>query len=179
MSDLRRFLIERARKPPAWTEVRPSPSPKRPTRKRRETKAERIARRDDWKRAVASLIDRLEGWLHEADEDHALTIDRIPITIAERRYGTYTAEGLRIRMGIMEFRVEPVGLNVLGPLLGDSLDTEIRDGWVEIRGRFADYSLYRRKAERGDEWFVVDEHTRKPRPLDQSVFEDAVLQVLK
>jgi hypothetical protein len=179
MSELRRFLIEQAQKPPAWTQIRPSPSPKQPTRKRRETKAERIERRDDWKRAVASLIDRLEGWLREADEDHALTIDRIPITIAERRFGTYTVEGLRVRMGIAEFRLEPIGLNVLGPLLGDDLDTEIRDGWVKIRGGYADYSLYRRKAEQGDEWFVVDEQSDKPRPLDQSVFEDAVLRLLK
>jgi hypothetical protein len=124
-------------------------------------------------------MDRLEGWLREADEDHALTIDRVPITIAERRFGTYTVEGLRVRMDIEEFHVEPIGLHVLGPLLGDDLDTEIRDGWVKIRGGYADYSLYRRKAEQGDEWFVVDEQSDKPRPLDQSVFEDAVLRLLK
>ena len=114
---------------------------------------------------MASLIDQLEGWLREVDEDHALTIDRIPITIAERRYGTYQVEGLRVRMGVEEFRVEPVALNILGPLLGDGLDTEIKDGWVKISSGFEKYSLYRRKAEHGDEWFIVDSRTYKPRPL--------------
>ena len=82
-------------------------------------------------------------------------------------------------MGVEEFRVEPVALNILGPLLGDGLDREIKDGRVKISSRYVKYPLYRRKAEHSDEWFVVDDWTHQPQPLDQSVFEDTVLQLLK
>ena len=128
---------------------------------------------------MASLIDQLEGWLREADEDHALTIDRIPITIAERRYGTYEVEGLRVRMGVEEFRVEPVALDILGPLLGDGLDTEIKDGWVKISSGFEKEPALppqgrarRRVVHRGQPYLQA--------PASRSIlFEDAVLQLLK
>src|SRR5262249_23688122 len=64
-----------------------------------ETKAQRREALDEWKRALDSLIGQFERWLREADRKNALTIDRLPLTIQERRLGSYDVEGLRVRMG--------------------------------------------------------------------------------
>ncbi len=71
MSNLRSFLEAQARKPVGLPLSHPNRSQNGPARKRRETKTERKAKLEDWKRAVASFVDRLERWLREADEDHA------------------------------------------------------------------------------------------------------------
>ena len=63
MSNLRSFLEAQAQKPVGLTLSHPNRSRNGQVRKRRETKAERQAKLEDWKRAVASLIDRLERWL--------------------------------------------------------------------------------------------------------------------
>lgn len=178
MSDLRSFLIEQAQKPAGHALSDPSSLPQGRTRKRRETKAERQAILEDWKRAVVSLIDRMESWLREADEDHALTIERIPITIRERRFGTYEVEGLRVRLGIEEFLVESFALNTMESIPGDELGTTPCDGVVRISGGYREYTLCRRKTEQGDEWFITDHRTDEVQVLDQSTFEDAVYKLL-
>jgi hypothetical protein len=179
MSDLRNFLLEQAQKPAGRRMWDLSNLPAEPAPKRRETKAQRKERREEWRRAVASLIDRLETWLHEADEDHALTIDRIPITISERRFGTYEVEGLRVRLGIDEFLVKPIGLNVLMAIPGDNLGMTLREGEVKLSGWYRRYSLYRKKTGPDDEWIIADHEADEARILDQPTFEDVVYKLLK
>jgi hypothetical protein len=148
-------------------------------REQGETKAQRMEALDEWKRALASLIGRLESWLCEADPDHALTIDRIPITIRERRLGTYDVEGLRVRLGVREFRVEPVIRYPIGSIVGDEMGTSIRDGKVTMSSGDIQYLLYRRMKEDGDEWVIADDRTYQPRILNQTTFEDSVYKLLK
>ena len=57
------------------------------------TKAERMETIAEWKAALDSLIGRLECWLHDADQQKALSIERIPVTIGERRLGTMMSRG--------------------------------------------------------------------------------------
>ncbi len=178
MSDLRSFLARQAEKPLCLTMSNRVSSLNSRGRKRRETKARREEILAEWKEALESLVGQLECWLREADEDHALTIDRIPIVIGERRFGAYEVEGLRVRLGIMEFRVEPIARDSVGTIVGDELGTTLCDGNVKISGGYRKYSLYRRKAEQGDEWVMADDQTYEPRILDQSTFEDAVYQLL-
>src|SRR5262245_28219255 len=98
----------------------------------RETQVQRMEVLDEWKRAVNSLIGQFETWLREADPENVLTIDRIPITIQEKRLGTYEVEGLRVRLGAREFCVEPVVRYSLGSIAGDLMGTTIRDGKVNM-----------------------------------------------
>ncbi len=134
---------------------------------------------EEWKRAVNSLIGRFEGWLLAADPKNTLSIDRIPITIRERRLGTYDVEGLRVRFGVREFRVEPVARHALGSVAGDELGKTIRDGWVNMSSGDKGYVLYRSKRDDGDEWVIADDRTYEPRKLEESTFESAVLNLLK
>ena len=102
MSALSRFLEEQARQ-------------------QDETRAQRRDVLEEWKGALDSLIGQFETWLHEADRKNALTIDRIPLTIRERRLGTYDVDGLRVRLGVREFRIEPVARYALGSVAGGEL----------------------------------------------------------
>ncbi len=134
---------------------------------------------EEWRTALDSLMSRFEGWLRAADPKSALTIDRIPITIRERRLGTYDVEGLRVRLGLREFRVEPVARYALGSIAGDELGTTIRDGWVNMTSGDKGYVLYRSKRDEGDAWVIADDRTYEPRELDESAFEAAVLNLLR
>jgi hypothetical protein len=133
----------------------------------------------EWKRARDRLIGQLERWLREADRKDALTIDRIPITIRERRLGTYDVEGLRVRLGVREFRVEPVVRYSVGSIVGDEMGTAIRDGKVIMSSGDKGYVLFRHQRENGDEWVIADDRTYQPQTLDQSTSEGAVLDLLK
>jgi hypothetical protein len=134
---------------------------------------------EEWKTALNSLMGRFEGWLRAADPKNALTIDRIPITIRERRLGTYDVEGLRVRFGVREFRVEPMARYALGSIAGDELGRTIQDGWVNMTSGDKGYVLYRSKRDDGDAWVIADDRTYEPRVLDESAFEDAALRLLK
>ena len=160
MSALRSFLEEHAQR-------------------QNETKAQRRDDLEEWKRAVDSLIGQFEIWLHEADRKNALTIDRVPYTLRERRLGTYDVDGLRVRFGVREFRIEPVARYALGSVGGDELGTTIRDGWVNMSSGDKGYVLYRNKREDGDEWVIADDRTYEPQKLNESTFETAVLHLLK
>jgi hypothetical protein len=134
---------------------------------------------EEWKRAVDSLVVQFETWLCDADRKNALTIDRIRYTLRERRLGTYDLDGLRVRFGVREFRVEPVARYALGSVAGDELGTTIRDGWVNMSSGDKGYVLYRNKREDGDEWVIADDRTYEPQKLNESTFEAAVLNLLK
>ncbi|MHB1560249.1 MAG: hypothetical protein ACYC61_22590 [Isosphaeraceae bacterium] len=159
MSALRSFLEEHA--------------PSQADRARRGNELE------EWRSALDSLMSRFEEWLRAADPKNALTIDRIPITIRERRLGTYDVEGLRVRLGLREFRVEPVARYALGSITGDELGTTIRDGWVNMTSGDKGYVLYRSKRDDGDVWVIADDRTYEPRELDKVAFESAVLNLLR
>ena len=160
MSTLRSFLEEHAQR-------------------QNETNAQRRDDLDEWKKSLDSLIGQFEAWLHQADRKNALTIDRIPLTIRERRLGTYDVDGLRVRLGVREFRIEPVARDALGSVAGDELGMTIRDGWVNMSSGDKGYVLYRNKREDGDEWVIADDRTYEPQRLDELTFEAAVLNLLK
>jgi hypothetical protein len=144
-----------------------------------EARAQRMDALGEWKRALDALVGQFERWLHEADRKNALTIDRIPLTIRERRLGTYDVDGLRVRLGVREFRIEPVARYALGSVVGDELGTTIRDGWVNMSSGDKGYVLYRCKREDGDTWVIADDRTYEPQELNESTFEAAVLNLLK
>jgi hypothetical protein len=160
MSALRSFLKERAQE-------------------QQETKAERMAAIAEWKAAIESLIGQFERWLQEADQPKALSIERIPVTIREKRLGIYDVEGLRVRFKDRYVRVEPAARYPDRPPLGDDVEMTARDGRAILEGGKGEYTFYRRKKEDGDEWVIAEGRNHHPQILDQSTFEDAVYKLLK
>ncbi len=160
MSALRSFLKERAEE-------------------QRETRDERTAALAEWKAALELLIGQFERWLDEADQPKALSIERIPVTIREKRLGIYDVEGLRVRFKDRAVRVEPTARYPDRPPLGDEVEMTARDGRVTMEGDKGEYTLYRRKKEDGDEWVIAEGRNDHPQILDQSTFEGAVYRLLK
>jgi hypothetical protein len=160
MSALRSFLKERARE-------------------QQETKAERMAALAEWRAALESLIGQLERWLHEADQPKALSIERIPMTIREKRLGIYDVEGLRVRFKDRDVRVKPTARYPDRPPLEDEVEMTAPEGRVIMDGNKGEYTFYRRKKEDGDEWVITEGRNDHPQILDQSTFEGAVYKLLK
>lgn len=160
MSVLRSFLKEQARELSA-------------------TKAERMEIIAEWKAALDSLIGRLECWLHDADQQKALSIERIPVTIRERQLGIYDVEGLCVRLKDRKVGVEPTGRYPDRPPFADEVENTARDGSVIMDSIEGTYTFYRRKKEGGDEWMIAEGRNHHPRILDQSAFEDAFYKLLK
>jgi hypothetical protein len=152
---------------------------KEQAREQRATEAERRQALEEWKRALDSLISRLEHWLHEADPANVLKVERIPVTIREQGLGIYEVEGLRVWLKYRDFRVEPLARYPGRPFVEDERGDPVRDGMVTMDGAHRKFALYRRQGEGGDEWTIIDRRTRQPRGLDQSTFEDAVYKLLK
>jgi hypothetical protein len=182
MSSLSSFLEEQGQQQQETQAQRPgalSSFLEEQAQEQQETQAQRKEVLDEWKGALNSLITQFERWLREADRKNALTIDRIPITIRERRLGTYDVEGLRVRLGVREVRVEPVVRYSVGSIVGDEMGTAIRDGKVIMSSGDKGYVLFRHKREDGDEWVIADDWRYHPQPLNQATFEAAVLDLLK
>jgi hypothetical protein len=160
MSVLRSFLKERARELEA-------------------TRAERVETIAEWKAALETLIGLLERWLHEADQQNALSVERIPVTIREKRLGIYDVEGLRVRLKDRNVRVKPISRYSDRPPLVDEAEATAWDGRVIMDGVNGTYTFYRRKSEGGDEWMIAEGRNDHPRILDESAFEDAIYTLLK
>jgi hypothetical protein len=149
--------------------------------KRGEAKAE-------WLMALERLYRQLEQWTAEADGGLGL-LERFYTTqiYNEPRMGVYETNVLTIGLGNRWVKVVPRARYVVASIRPPGQEPRRADGMVEIKGESsAEYYLFRKKTEGGDEWFIrnvdqwnSDSVSGTVEPLDRNQFEAALLRILQ
>lgn len=150
---------------------------------------------NEWRAAVKTLYDRLEGWIHEADAGIGLlgvVRDATLETVSEPRLGNYELHGMWVVLGAglgagREAYIVPKARFVAAVIQPPGREARRADGIVQIKDRsLPEYYLFRWKTADGDEWFIqsVSVWQSNPgsnavEPLDKDRFEAAMLQVLQ
>jgi hypothetical protein len=149
--------------------------------KREEAKAE-------WLGSLERLYKQLEQWTLEADGGLRLLRVGRPIgEYEEPRLGIYDTPILTLRLGSRGVKVTPRARYVIASIRPPGQEPRRADGMVEIKGESsAEYYLFRKKMEGGDEWFIrnvdqwnSDSVSGTVEPLDRNQFEAALLRILQ
>lgn len=70
--------------------------------------------REEWLRAVGSLLRRIRGWLADAESRRLLHVEQDTATIEEERLGTYSAPMLHVQTPGVSVRIVPSARIVIG-----------------------------------------------------------------
>jgi len=133
-----------------------------------QNQGSRRERRDEWIAAVQRLVDRIIGWLREADPERLLDITPQTIEKSEVGLGSYRISGLRIAVGDLAVRVVPVARNLANP--SGLMAGEILAGRVDITDGIKKYVLRRTLRDNEEFWEVINEQYEST-PFDQSRLE--------
>jgi hypothetical protein len=140
---------------------------------------ERQRRRDEWVQAVERLLVQIEDWLRQADTEKVLQVERTEVERREQALGFYKAPGLVIRLRNRQITVLPHARNVLDYIEGGEIPGRRAQGRVDLSDGGERYILFRRLAERGESWWLLDEDAYRTRLLDREAFEWALLNLLQ
>ena len=117
---------------------------------------ERQRKLSDWQLAAEGLLQRIEGWVRQADTEHILQIERTVVMRSEEGLGAYTASGLRITLGLRCVDITPVARNVAGAVKRDGEKEVVRlQGRVDITEGPRRHRVYRLGSANGEEWAFV------------------------
>jgi hypothetical protein len=72
--------------------------------------AQMAAKRTEW----VGSVDRIKGWIDEADEHHLLNVEKDNYPLREEGLGSYQAPGLTITLMTLEVEVKPIARFVAG-----------------------------------------------------------------
>jgi hypothetical protein len=139
--------------------------------------AERKARRQEWVEAVDRLLGQFRTWLKEADSNEFLEVYPLDFDKVEKGLGAYHVSGLKIALGDAAVEVVPVGRNTMGFV--DPEGNMVRAvGRVDVSDRIRKYNLFRTVVDGKDVWRVVDGDHHHGSPLNQTIFEQMLLDLL-
>jgi hypothetical protein len=139
--------------------------------------AERKNRRNEWVAAVNRLLDQFRRWLKEADANDLLEVYPLDFDKLEKGLGPYHVSGLKIGLGDAAVEVVPVGRNTMG-FVGPDGNMIRAAGRIDVRGGARKYQLYRTLNHDMESWRVVDDDHHKGATLDQTTFENMLLDLL-
>jgi hypothetical protein len=140
-----------------------------------EESRERRRRREEWVKAVDSLLSDLEKWLKKADRHGILEINRQTYEKNEEKLGPYEVEGLVIRLAAREVKVLPVAGSVVRP---SHVLPDAPHGRIDLTNGSERYTLYR-LVDPHERWFMTRGVSRPPVTIDEDSFGDAVQDLLK
>ncbi len=135
--------------------------------------------REEWVAAVECLLQRLEGWLRQADPSRTLSLTRGEHRCQEAGLGTYSVPTLVIGLANVKVAVVPVARNASGPV-GVSFPSFLPQGLIHITDGGRTFVAYRSLAGDNESWLLIDHHDFIPRPtrLDQWAFQEVVRRLL-
>src|SRR5262249_5213009 len=133
----------------------------------------------DWERAVEQLLDQICEWTQAADPENILKIEKEHLGRSEEDLGYYRTFRLKITLDAREILVVPVARQVVGRfgLPGEQHRQGL--GRVDMTDGMRKYMLYRVMSETDEKWYMVDDDKFRTRELDQTAFEEAMLDLLK
>jgi hypothetical protein len=121
----------------------------------------------------------MEEWLHAADTDRLLEIERGSTMVSEEAIGAYSVATLRVRLAAREVHVYPSTHAALGPLFRDPQHAGLRArGQVMMTDGARKIYLYRYLLADKEQWMVVDSRDDAPKELDQATFEKVMVNLL-
>jgi hypothetical protein len=134
--------------------------------------------RDDWIAYVDRLLNKLRGWLTEANAADLLDLETLEFERREQHLGAYRIKGLAIHFGERTVKVVPVG-RTLAPHLGPFAEPghEKAEGRVDITNGAYKYYLYLKLNDACQEQWLVQDERSGIRPLEREQFE-AILKDL-
>jgi hypothetical protein len=134
--------------------------------------------REDWIASVDRLLDKLRGWITEANAADLLDLENLELEKREQSLGAYRIKGLAIHFGERTVKVVPIGRTVVAHL-GRYAEPghEKAEGRVDITNESYKYYLYRKLDNATEEQWLVQDERGGIRPLDREQFE-AILRDL-
>ncbi len=146
----------------------------------RDERATAESRVNEWNAAVDRLLEKLTGWLDEADPDRVLSKVIGSIRLNERGLGAYDPPALTIDVGTRSVRIEPVARYTRGPrTTDDPIGTSKAYGRVDLTNDLARFRLYRVRRDPADSWVLAGHDGRLLRDLDRDAFEAAIASLLE
>ena len=138
---------------------------------------ERLRHRSEWIAALDQFYEQIMNWIQESDPKGLLIIERMELTRAEPRLGTYVAPALKISLGDAAVRVVPMGRDVRGSYRNEA-GAECRyEGRVDITDDRRKYVLYRIAGEGSSVW-VVSGDPELPKRFDRAELEKILWDLL-
>lgn len=135
-------------------------------------------RLDQWLRSAQSLLQQLEAWLKEADPEGILKVTKAPHELREENFGAYELWRLKIDLGGRRVEIVPLGGNVGGAVRLENNQTVAIRGMVEMVNDIDRIRLFRLIDDRSERWVIQHSGPWPAKPLDQTTFEAAMLQLL-
>lgn len=155
----------------------------------RDSRAERDAELRDWTDAVKRLIERIKGWVRDADSLGVLEVIDRTVEKNEARLGHYTIPAITIRLGAAWVHVVPVARYTLGKIKVDAGHSEepaagcvaVVDS-ASLDTAYANFRFYR--LPRSDRWFLlhsaIGQETPDPdREFTRELFEKIIVDILR
>jgi hypothetical protein len=137
--------------------------------------AQMAAKRTDWVGSLARLVDRIQGWIDEADEHHLLNLEKVNYPLREEGLGSYQAPGLTITLMTLEVEVKPIAHNAAGPLGAAGLIRDTRTfRRVDLSNGVEKYRLFRTDRELDGPWIIGKRAGSQMSDLDQDSFGSAL-----
>jgi hypothetical protein len=141
---------------------------------------EKKALQTEWIWAVRRLVQQIQDWLLDADQERLLKIEEKCYEFREVDVGVYSAPALIIRLEADEVLVTPVARMVVGPDLSNSLIHVPRAyGRVDISSGGKKFLLFRAQKDPVDEWVIVEDEGYTVKKFDRESFEEAMKSLLE
>ena len=153
---------------------------------------------DEWRTSIEDLFNQIREWLKESDPEGVVEIEESQEDVREPGLGRYRVPRLTLRAFGKWIGIIPKARRTVGTAHPPQKSAPQRaEGRVDITDELRRYVLYRFQEGGGDVWLIdgVDigghdaspkapgetRYTRmsEPRPLDQEVFEKALMSYLR
>jgi hypothetical protein len=135
---------------------------------------------DRWIQSEQQLIRQLEEWLKAADSENVLKIEKSNHELREESFGSYSAvHRMKIDLGGRRVDIIPRAGSVSGSITLEDGRTEPIHGLVDMSSDVDRFRFYRILETAAGSWFIKRDEWQRAKPLDRSVFEAAIVQLLK
>jgi hypothetical protein len=135
---------------------------------------------DRWIQSEQRLIRDLEQWLKEADPQSVLKMTKANHELREEKFGSYSAvHRMTIDLGGRRVEIVPRGGSVGGVIPLEDGRTVPIHGLVDMTNDIGRYRLYRIPDNAEGRWFIKHESWERAKSLERSIFEAAMVHLLK
>jgi hypothetical protein len=134
---------------------------------------------DEWRDAVERLFAQIRAWLKESDPDKIVAIEESQADVREPDLGRYQVPRLNLRAFGKWIALIPKARKTVGMATPPQKSAPERAaGRVDITDERRRYVLYRFQEDGRDVWLIDDLHS-EPKPLNQEIFERALISYLR
>ncbi|MGH7169435.1 MAG: hypothetical protein ACRELF_06535 [Gemmataceae bacterium] len=134
---------------------------------------------EEWRTAICELFHKMQMWLEQSDPDRVIEIKESEQDVTEPGLGRYRVPRLDLHAFGKWVGIIPKARQTVGTAKPPQKSVPQRAaGRVDMTDELRRYVLYRFPEDGRDVW-LIDDLDSEPKPLDQEVFERAMMSYLR